>query len=124
MRRVPGRVPRFPHALRQSAAECGRVAIGNDFRLHYGHQPLTLRDGGIASQGVHGICDRQLCWHMLRRVQLQHIAPLGKAGALLIGLGAETLDVEGKNIKKQHILNFGTIANFPSKSCYDICDHL
>ena len=93
MRRVPGRVPSFPHT---PGAESGRVAIGNNFRLHYGHQPLTLRDGGIASQGVHGICDRQLCGHMLRRVQLQHVAPLGKAGALLIGLGAETIDVEGK----------------------------
>ena len=104
MRRVPGRVPRFPHALRQSAAECGRVAIGNDFRLHYGHQPLTLRDGGIASQGVHGICDRQLCWHMLRRVQLQHIAPLGKAGALLIGLGAKNPDAGEKDKEKKTYL--------------------
>ena len=94
MRRVPGRVPSFPYT---PGAESGRVAIGNDFRLHNGHQPLTLRDGGIASQGVHGICDRQLCGHMLRRVQLQHVAPLGKAGALLIGLGAETLAVEGTN---------------------------
>lgn len=76
------------------AAESGRVAIGNDFRLHNGHQALALRDGGIASQGVHGICDRQLCGHMLRRVQLQHVAPLGKAGALLIGLGAKTPDME------------------------------
>ena len=104
MRRVPGRVPRFPHALRQSAAECGRVAIGNDFRLHYGHQPLTLRDGGIASQGVHGICDRQLCGHMLCRVQLQHVAPLGKAGALLIGLGAKNPDAGEKDKGKKTYL--------------------
>ena len=101
MRRVPGRVPSFPYT---PGAESGRVAIGNDFRLHYGHQPLTLRDGGIASQGVHGICDRQLCWHMLRRVQLQHIAPLGKAGALLIGLGAKNPDAGEKDKGKKTYL--------------------
>mmetsp|Transcript_26853 Transcript_26853/g.83993 ORF Transcript_26853/g.83993 Transcript_26853/m.83993 type:complete len:269 (+) Transcript_26853:255-1061(+) len=68
-------------------------AVGHDLGLHDGHEALALADGGVARQGVHGVGDRHVAGQALRGVELQDVAPLGEAGALLVGLRGALLEV-------------------------------
>ncbi len=74
-----------------SAHFYGVCAICQDLRLYNGHQAILLADAGVAGQAV-GIlvdCERGRG----ARADLEHSAPLGKARALLVVLGAPLAQV-------------------------------
>mmetsp|Transcript_70007 Transcript_70007/g.158875 ORF Transcript_70007/g.158875 Transcript_70007/m.158875 type:complete len:451 (-) Transcript_70007:72-1424(-) len=68
-------------------------AVGHDLGLHDGHQPLALADRGVARQRVDGVGDGEVAGQALLWIELQDVAPLGEAGALLVGLLAALLEV-------------------------------
>jgi len=68
-------------------------AVGHDFRLHDGHQALALADGGVAGQAGDALVHGRVRGQAAGRVDLQHVAPLGEAGPLLVGLRAAGLQV-------------------------------
>mmetsp|Transcript_94610 Transcript_94610/g.173402 ORF Transcript_94610/g.173402 Transcript_94610/m.173402 type:complete len:218 (-) Transcript_94610:102-755(-) len=68
-------------------------SIWNNLGLHNWHEFLALADGRVASQSFHCISNGHSTWQALGRIELQHVAPLGEAGTLIIGLLATLLQV-------------------------------
>mmetsp|Transcript_7415 Transcript_7415/g.17036 ORF Transcript_7415/g.17036 Transcript_7415/m.17036 type:complete len:333 (+) Transcript_7415:291-1289(+) len=86
------------------------IAIGDDLRLHDGHQLLTLADGRIAGQGVHGVGDGEVGRQPLLRVQLQHVSPLCKTSSFCIGLLTPLLKIikaNGRNLRMPQWADLG-----------------
>lgn len=71
--------------LRSKTVQCSHT-IGQNFRLHNGHDALALADGSVAGEhgGVllDGLVGRRVA------ADLEHATPLGEVAAVLLVLGA------------------------------------
>mmetsp|Transcript_6120 Transcript_6120/g.15799 ORF Transcript_6120/g.15799 Transcript_6120/m.15799 type:complete len:316 (-) Transcript_6120:339-1286(-) len=88
---VEGLVAGGDDALRDGGTHVNAVRpVGQDLRLHDRHQPVLLADRCVARQANRVLVDRQLTRFI--RPDLEHRAPLGKARASLVVLGASVAE--------------------------------